>query len=189
MRHVTRYMWHVTHDIWPLGRFGYRVAKSVCLFVCLRHRKTPTSWGQKNFWSKGASLVFASNDTIFVCFSSRRVFQLFLVFGTALLCNRLLWASLLWIMGELATPPAPTHPPWNIFDPQEREKNWTPLKNFIWGPKRGLEPQKKLKTDGRTDKRMDIATTRPQLVKMLDPPPKKRRRTNLCLYIWTLLKK
>ena len=75
------------------------VCLSVCLSVCVCHRKTPTSGGQKNFWSKGVLLIWARNDTI-SCFSMSmiiHVFQVFRVFGTSLL-----WASLLWMMGELA---------------------------------------------------------------------------------------
>ena len=43
----------------PLGRVGHRVAMSVCVCVCLCHRKTPTSGGRVDLWSKGLSLILA----------------------------------------------------------------------------------------------------------------------------------
>ena len=50
----------------PLGRGDHRVAMSVCLsvFVCLRHRETPTSGGRVDLWSKIAFLILVWDDTI-----------------------------------------------------------------------------------------------------------------------------
>ena len=105
------------HWIGPLGRFSHRVPMSVCVSVCLsvclsvtiqntlfrrswrplvegRIANIGTQWQKKNY------SYFSFND--FFC-----VFQLLRVFEASLL-----WASLLWIMGELARGGSPLpHPP------------------------------------------------------------------------------
>ena len=65
----------------PLGRFSHRVAMSVCLFLFVCHRETPTCGGRKNFWSKGVLLILVCDDTILrFCFNGFLGFLIFLSF-------------------------------------------------------------------------------------------------------------
>ena len=91
---------------WPTGpiqSWSRCIRLSVCVSVCLWQLKTPTSQCCEDFWSTGILLIFACNETItfsffFVSiFFSSSFFYFFWVFRASLL-----WASLLWIMGELA---------------------------------------------------------------------------------------
>ena len=49
----------------PLGRFSNSVAMFVCLFVCVWHLETPSSWGCGDLWSKNVFLILGCDDTIF----------------------------------------------------------------------------------------------------------------------------
>ena len=88
---------------WVIELQCLSVCPCVCLSVYPWRRKTPSSRGHGDLRLKGVSLVLVCNDTIliYIYFALGDLF--FFAFFTLLGFGAiLLWASLLWIMGELA---------------------------------------------------------------------------------------